>query len=60
MFEGGTRAVSFVHGARWLAKAPYVNPTRLKNKVWIQTSLTLGKAKKTRHYTGKDEINILG
>ncbi len=45
MFEGGTRAVSFVHGARWLAKAPYVNTKLLHITDWMPTFLTLGGAK---------------
>jgi hypothetical protein len=45
MFEGGTRAVSFVHGARWLAKAPYVNNKLLHITDWMPTFLTLGTAK---------------
>ena len=45
MFEGGTRAVSFVHGARWLAKAPYVNTKLLHITDWMPTLLTLGAAK---------------
>jgi hypothetical protein len=44
MFEGGTRAVSFVHGVRWLAKAPYVNTKLLHITDWMPTFLTLGAA----------------
>jgi arylsulfatase A-like enzyme len=43
MFEGGTRAVSFVHGPRWLDKTAYVNDKLLHITDWMPTLLTLGK-----------------
>ena len=43
MFEGGTRAVSFVHGRRWLDKSSYVNDKLLHITDWMPTLLTLGE-----------------
>jgi arylsulfatase A-like enzyme len=42
MFEGGTRAVSFVHGARWLNKSAYVHNKLMHITDWMPTLLSLG------------------
>ncbi len=48
MFEGGTRAVSFVHGPRWLDKSGYVNNKLMHITDWMPTLLTLGEETKFR------------
>jgi arylsulfatase A-like enzyme len=50
MFEGGTRAVSFVHGPRWLDKTSYVNDKLLHITDWMPTLLTLGEYLRTKSF----------
>ena len=59
LFEGGTRAVSFVHGPRWLGRWPYVNHKLLHITDWMPTLLTLGKNGGQKNYH-LNRLNYLG